>query len=359
MVRVRLKGWSNQQRTKPMTNANSTSHAVMLTGDRPTGALHLGHFAGSLKNRVALQEGEGKRYIMVADTQAFTDNMGNAEKVRQAIPEVIADYIGCGIDPEKTTIFLQSGVPELVEMTSIFMNITTVSRLERNPTVREEIRQRQFERNIPAGFLCYPISQAADITGLKATIVPVGNDQLPMIELAAETASRINRLAGRDILPEPTPMLSNVQRLPGIDGLAKASKSLNNAIFMSDDDKTITEKVMQMYTDPDHLKVSDPGKIEGNVVFAYLEAFHPDKDEVEALKEHYRRGGLGDMKVKRLLVQTLIDLIGPMREKRMDIVADHEHIMDVLVSGTRVARDVVRQTLSDIKEGLGLFQLTI
>lgn len=330
---------------------------VMLTGDRPTGALHLGHYIGSLKNRVAMQSLEGHRYIMIADTQAFTDNMGNIDKVTQAIPELIADYIGVGIDPEKTTIFLQSAVPELVELTMLYMNVTTVSRLERNPTVRDEIKHRQFERDIPAGFLCYPVAQAADITGLKATVVPVGGDQLPMIEIAVETVRRINRLSGKKVLPEPKAMLSTVPRLMGIDGQAKASKSLNNAIFLSDDEKTVSEKVMQMFTDSNHLKVSDPGQIEGNVVFEYLDAFHTDKEEVEAMKAHYRAGGLGDVTIKRLLISTLNELISPIKERRDHAFADKDRLFDILRTGSAKARAAVGQTLNEVKDGLGLFRL--
>lgn len=336
---------------------NNLHPNVMLTGDRPTGALHLGHYAGSLKNRVALQSLQGERFIMIADTQAFTDNMGNVEKVTRAIPELIADYIGSGIDPAKTTIFLQSAVPELHELTMLFMNLNTVSRLERIPTIKEEIKLRNFERDLPAGFLCYPVSQAADITGLKATVVPVGEDQLPMIEIAVETVRRINRLAGRSILPEPAPMLSSVKRLVGIDGGAKASKSLNNAIFLGDDEKTVSAKVMEMYTDSDHLRVSDPGKVEGNVVFEYLDAFHGDKEEVEALKAHYMAGGLGDVKIKRLLIKTLEELIAPIRDKRHQAFSDKDQLFDVLRTGTAKARCVVAQTLNEVKDGLGLFRL--
>jgi tryptophanyl-tRNA synthetase len=330
---------------------------VMLTGDRPTGALHLGHYIGSLRNRVAMQSLQGERYIMIADTQAFTDNMGNIDKVTQAIPELIADYIGVGVDPGKTTIFLQSAVPELVELTMLYMNVTTVSRLERNPTVRDEIKHRQFERDIPAGFLCYPVAQAADITGLKATIVPVGGDQLPMIEIAVETVRRINRLAGKEILPEPQAMLSSVQRLAGIDGKAKASKSLNNAIFLSDDEKTVSAKVMQMFTDPNHLKVTDPGQVEGNIVFEYLDAFHANKEEIEGLKAHYRAGGVGDVKIKRLLISTLNDLIQPIKEERDQAFVDKDRLFDILRQGSAKAREAVGQTLNEVKDGLGLFRL--
>ncbi len=337
-----------------MTNA---LRMTMLTGDRPTGPLHLGHYAGSLVKRVALQSLDADRYVMVADTQAFTDNMTNTDKVREAIPHLVADYIGVGIDPEKTTIFLQSGIPELAELTQLYLNLTTVSRLERNPTISAEIKLRQFERDIPAGFLCYPAAQAADITGFKATHVPVGDDQMPMIELAVEIARRINRLAKARILPEPGVVLSSVTRLPGIDGHAKASKSLGNAIFLSDSNDLIRKKVKDMFTDPGHLRITDPGKIEGNVTFAYLDAFHTDKEEVAALKEHYQRGGLGDGSVKKLLTETLISVIEPIRERREAAFADQNRIMSILRDGTAKARGVVADTLREVKQGLGLFSL--
>lgn len=336
---------------------NTVFPSVMLTGDRPTGALHLGHYAGSIKNRADQQVMDGERFIMIADTQAYTDNMGNAEKIRAAIPELIADYIGCGIDPEKTTIFLQSAVPELYELTSLLMNMVTISRLERNPTIKEEIKHRNFERDIPAGFMCYPISQAADIIGFKATVVPVGNDQLPMIELAGEVARKINRQAHKDILPTPLPQLSNVQRLPGIDGKSKASKSLGNAIYMSDDQKTVAEKVMQMYTDSNHIKVSDPGCIQGNVVFSYLDAFHKEPEEVDLLKRQYQKGGLGDVKIKRMLIAALDDLLTPIRTRREDAFANQEGLLEIVRDGSNRARHSVRKTVEEIKDGLGLFKL--
>jgi tryptophanyl-tRNA synthetase len=336
-----------------MTN---TTKMVMLTGDRPTGPLHLGHHAGSLIKRVELQSLNADRYVMVADTQAFTDNMQNTGKVREAIPHLVADYIGVGIDPTKTTIFLQSGIPELAELTQLYLNIVTVSRLERNPTISAEIKLRQFERDIPAGFLCYPAAQAADITGFKATHVPVGDDQMPMIELAVEIVRRINRLA-KTAIPEPDVVLSSVTRLPGIDGQAKASKSLGNAIFLSDTNDAIKKKVKNMFTDPGHLLISDPGKIEGNVTFAYLDAFHPNKHEVEALKEHYKRGGLGDGTVKKLLTETLISVIEPIRKRREEVYLDQDLILSILREGTEKARAVVADTLAEVKQGLGMFRL--
>jgi tryptophanyl-tRNA synthetase len=347
---------------------------TILTGDRPTGPLHLGHYAGSLVERVRLQEAEAERFVMIADTQAYTDNIENTRKVADAVPHLVADYIGCGIDPRKTTVFLQSAVPELAELTLLYMNLTTVSRLQRNPTVSHEIKLRGFDAvspagdgqqgdlpgtrmNIPAGFLCYPVAQAADITGFKATHVPVGDDQLPMIEIAQETARKVNRMSGYDLLPEPVAILTGTGRLPGIDGLAKASKSLGNAIFLSDSDEEITRKVMLMYTDPEHLTVAMPGKVEGNVVFAYLDAFHPDKAEVAALKEHYRTGGLGDVKLKRLLAASLTDFVGPIRERREAAYADRDASMRILREGSAVARERVASVLSDIRSGMGLLSL--
>lgn len=331
---------------------------TVLTGDRPTGPLHLGHYAGSIRERVRLQdETPAECFLMVADAQAYTDNIENTLKVAEAIPHVVADYIGCGIDPARTTVFLQSAVPELAELAQLYMNFTTVSRLERNPTVREEIRQRGYERDIPSGFLCYPVFQAADITGFRATHVPVGEDQLPMIELAQETAHRVNRAALRDILPEPVAVLSPTGRLPGIDGRAKASKSLGNAIHLMDTDAEIERKVMMMYTDPDHLTVAQPGKVEGNVVFSYLDAFHPDREEVSALMDHYRRGGLGDVKVKRLLSRTIVDLLTPIRARREAAYADHQSLRAILREGSAVARERVASVLSDVRSALGVYRL--
>ncbi len=336
-----------------------TKKVTVLTGDRPTGPLHLGHYAGSIRERVRLQDTAAERFVMVADTQAYTDNIDNTRKVGEAIPHIVADYIGCGIDPDRTTVFLQSAVPELAELTLLYMNMTTVSRLERNPTISAEKKMRGYgeaERDFPSGFLCYPIAQAADITGFRATHVPVGEDQLPMIELAQETASKVNRIASRDILPSPLAVLSATGRLPGIDGKAKASKSLGNAIHLLDSDVEIERKVMLMYTDPDHLTVAQPGRVEGNVVFAYLDAFHEDRQEVEALKDHYRRGGLGDVKVKRLLVKTLVDLISPIRERREKAYASPDAITDILRRGSAVARERVSEVLNDVRSGLGVYR---
>jgi tryptophanyl-tRNA synthetase len=330
---------------------------TMLTGDRPTGPLHLGHYAGSLIERVRMQDREAERFIMIADAQAYTDNIGDTAKVGEAIPTVVADYIAAGIDPARSTIFLQSAVPELVELMQIFMNITTLARLERNPTVRDEIKQRGFEKSIPAGFACYPIAQAADILGFRATHVPVGTDQLPMIELASETAARINRMAGRDVLAIPEVVLTTTGKLPGIDGRAKASKSLNNAIFLSDDPSEVKRKTMQMFTDPDHIRISDPGKVEGNVVFSYLDAFDPDKEKVSDLKRRYREGGLGDVTIKKELVLVLEALLTPMRERRPDPITSRDVCIDILRKGTDTARDRVADVLSQVRKSLGIFVL--
>lgn len=334
-----------------------TNQITMLTGDRPTGPLHLGHYAGSLIERVRMQDVEARRFVMIADAQAYTDNIGDTAKVAEAIPTLVADYIACGIDPRRSTIFLQSAVPELVELMQIFMNITTLARTLRNPTVGQEIKQRGFEKSLPLGFAAYPVAQSADILGFRATHVPVGADQLPMIELASETAARINRMAGSEVLFVPKVMLTTTSRLPGIDGHPKASKSLNNAIYLSDDANEVKRKVMQMFTDPGHLKVSDPGKVEGNAVFAYLDAFDPDKEKVEDLKGRYRRGGLGDASIKRELIVALEALLQPMRDRRPDPVADRDACIDILREGSLKARDAVANVLADVRKALGLFQL--
>ena len=337
---------------------NNTSKFTVLTGDRPTGSLHLGHYVGSILERVRLQDqADTECFVMVADAQAYTDNIDNTLKIRQAIPDIVADYVGCGIDPTRTTIFLQSAVPELAELSQLYMNMTTVSRLERNPTVREEIKHRGFERDIPSGFLCYPVFQAADITGFRATHVPVGEDQLPMIELAQELARKVNRAAGCHILPVPEAVLSKTGRLKGIDGKSKASKSLGNAIHLNDTDIQIEKKVMGMFTDPNHLHVKDPGQVEGNAVFGYLDVFHQNKQEVEGLKIHYMRGGLGDVKVKRILLKTLLELIGPIRDRREVIVSDPSLVNAILLEGTQKARKRVSQVLADVKVALGVYTL--
>ena len=333
----------------------SAERPIILTGDRPTGQLHLGHFAGSLRTRVGLQDSH-QQYLLLADTQALTDNADNVEKVQRNIIEVALDYLAVGIDPTKTTICIQSCLPALFELTSYYMNFVTVARLERNPTIKTEIQMRGFERDIPAGFLCYPVSQAADITAFKATLVPVGEDQIPMIEQTNEVVRRVNRQIGNEILPECKALLSNVGRLPGFDGKAKMSKSLGNTIVLDASDKDIKKAVNAMYTDPNHLRIEDPGQVEGNVVFTYLDAFDPNKAEVEELKAHYRRGGLGDGTVKKRLEGVLKELIGPIRERRHELAKDPTYVMDVLRDGTEKCRLITQDTLDEVKAGLGLFR---
>lgn len=327
---------------------------IILTGDRPTGQLHLGHFVGSLRSRVELQDSH-HQHILLADAQALTDNADNFEKVRRNIIEVATDYLAVGIDPNKTTICVQSHLPALNELTMLYLNFVTVSRLERNPTIKSEIQMRGFERDIPAGFLCYPVAQAADITAFKARVVPVGEDQIPMIEQTNEIVRRINRQTKTDILPECKALLSRIGRLPGFDGKAKMSKSLGNTIVLNATDKDIKKAVNAMYTDPNHLKIEDPGQVEGNVVFTYLDAFDPNKEEVEELKTHYRRGGLGDGTVKKRLEAVLKELIGPIRDRRNELAKDPDYIMDVLKSGTKKSQIITQSTLDEVKHGLGMF----
>lgn len=328
---------------------------IILTGDRPTGQLHLGHFVGSLRSRVGLQDSH-HQHILLADAQALTDNADNPDKVRRNILEVALDYLAVGIDPTRTTICVQSCLPALNELTMLYLNFVTVARLERNPTIKSEIQMRGFERDIPAGFLCYPVAQAADITAFKATVVPVGEDQIPMIEQTNELVRRVNRQIGQDLLPECKALLSNTGRLPGFDGKAKMSKSLGNTIVLNASDKDIKKAVNAMYTDPNHLRIEDPGQVEGNIVFAYLDAFDPDKEEVEALKAHYRRGGLGDGTVKKRLEGILKELISPIRERREALAKDPDYIMDILREGTIKCQNITQATLDEVKDGLGLFK---
>ena len=329
---------------------------VVLTGDRTTGPLHLGHYAGSLRKRVEIQN-EYDQTLLLADAQALTDNGHDPVKVRQNVLEVAADYLAAGIDPEKTGICVQSALHALPRLTMLYMNLVTVARLERNPTVKAEVQQKGMERDIPAGFMCYPVAQAADITAFKATLVPCGEDQLPMIEQSNELVDRINRLAGSTILPKARAMLSNTSRLPGIDGKAKASKSLGNAIPLGASREMIEASVRAMYTDRNHLKVTDPGKVEGNVVFSYLDAFDPDQEEVQALKDHYRRGGLGDMVLKRRLIGVLDDMLAPMRQKREAIMSRPDDLMDILRSGTKAARLRTDAVADEIEQSIGIFSL--
>ncbi|MFH3941096.1 tryptophan--tRNA ligase [Acinetobacter nosocomialis] len=335
--------------------SNVDQRPIILTGDRPTGQLHLGHFVGSLRSRVGLQDSH-HQHLLLADAQALTDNADNPDKVRRNILEVALDYLAVGIDPTKTTICVQSCLPALNELTMLYLNFVTVARLERNPTIKSEIQMRGFERDIPAGFLCYPVAQAADITAFKATVVPVGEDQIPMIEQTNEIVRRVNRQIGQDLLPECKALLSNMARLPGFDGKAKMSKSLGNTIVLNASDKDIKKAVNAMYTDPNHLRIEDPGQVEGNIVFTYLDAFDPNKEEVEELKAHYRRGGLGDGTVKKRLEGVLKELITPIRERREELAKDPDYIMDVLCQGTDKCRIITQQTLDEVKDGLGLFK---
>lgn len=338
---------------------------IILTGDRPTGRLHIGHYVGSLKRRVELQNSNkfDEIYIMIADAQALTDNMDNPEKIRQSIIEVALDYLACGLDPEKSCIFIQSQIPELTEMTFYYMNLVTVARLKRNPTVKTEIQMRGFENTIPVGFFNYPISQAADITAFKATTVPAGEDQAPMIELTREIAHRFNNIY-EEVLVEPDILLPDnaaCLRLPGIDGKAKMSKSLGNCIYLSDTEKDVKQKVMSMYTDPTHLKVEDPGHLEGNTVFTYLDAFStdehfkkylPEYKNLDELKAHYTKGGLGDVKVKKFLINVLEEELKPIRERRIELSNDIPYIYKILEEGSKKAREKAQQTLSEMKQAM-------
>ncbi len=340
---------------------------IILTADRPTGRLHIGHYVGSLRNRVLLQnKGDyDKMYVMIADAQALGDNHDNIQKIRDNIIEVAIDYLSCGLDPNKVTIFIQSEVPELTELTFYYMNLVTLSRLTRNPTVKEEIKLRNFETSLPVGFVTYPISQAADITAFKANIIPVGDDQLPMIEQTREIVRSFNTTY-KEVLVEPKAVLPELEvcrRLPGVDGNAKMGKSLGNGIYLSDDEKTVNQKIMSMYTDPDHIKVSDPGKVEGNVVFIYLDAFAtdeqikkyaPEYNTLQEVKDHYSRGGLGDVKVKKLLMSVLNEVLQPIREKRAYYEEHKNEVYDMLFKGSDEARRAAQETLNDVKKAMGI-----
>ena len=338
---------------------------IMLTGDRPTGRLHVGHYVGSLKRRVELQNtGDfDEMFVMIADAQALTDNADNPEKVRQNIIEVALDYLACGLDPEKCTLFIQSQIPQLCELSFYYMNLVTVSRLQRNPTVKSEIQMRNFEASIPVGFFTYPISQAADITAFKANVVPVGEDQLPMIEQCREIVHKFNSVYGEAlVMPKALiPENESCCRLPGTDGKAKMSKSLGNCIYLSDSEEEVRQKIMGMYTDPNHLKVSDPGQVEGNSVFTYLDAFctdeHfekylPDYKNLDELKDHYRRGGLGDVKVKKFLNAVMQEELAPIRARRKEWEQRIPDVMDILREGSRVAEAKAAETLNDVKASM-------
>ena len=361
MYLCRLIGNKNKQEIKNKQNMGK----IILTGDRPTGKLHLGHYVGSLRRRVELQNaGDFDRmFVFMADVQALTDNADNPEKIRQNIIEVALDYLSAGLDPEKCTLFIQSQIPELAELTTYLMNLITVSRVQRNPTVKTEIKMRNFEANIPLGFFCYPVSQAADITLFKATTVPAGEDQEPMIEVARELARRFNQIYG-DVLVEPNIMLpenATARRLPGTDGKEKMSKSLGNCIYLSDSADDVWQKVRSMYTDPNHINVSDPGTVEGNAVFTYLDAFSTDADfanfwpeyqNLDELKDHYRRGGLGDMKCKKFLNTVINNMLEPMRQRRHELEQDIPAIFDILRKGSEQAREVAAQTMSEVRHAM-------
>ncbi len=338
---------------------------VILTGDRPTGKLHLGHYVGSLRRRVELQNAGDyeKMFVFMADVQALTDNADNPEKIRQNIIEVALDYLAAGLDPAKCIIFIQSHIPELAELTTYLMNLITVSRVERNPTVKTEIKMRNFEANIPLGFFCYPVSQAADITLFKADIVPAGEDQKPMLEITRELVRRFNSTYG-EVLVEPDIMLpenETARRLPGTDGKEKMSKSLGNCIYLSDDADTVWQKVRSMFTDPNHLNVSDPGTVEGNAVFTYLDAFScdehfakylPDYHNLDEMKDHYRRGGLGDMKCKKLLNSILNEMLEPMRQRRHELEQDIPEVYNILRRGTDLARETAARTIHEVRNAM-------
>jgi tryptophan--tRNA ligase len=330
---------------------------VILTGDRPTGKLHIGHYVGSLKKRVELQNsGEYETFIMIADTQALTDNAKNPEKVRNNVLQVALDYLAAGIDPSKTTIFVQSQIPQLPELAMYYANLVSISRLERNPTVKTEIKQKNFGEGVPSGFVFYPISQAADITAFKATHVPVGEDQMPMIELTREISRSFNQTYETDTLVEPEVILSKEgveRRLPGINGMeAKMSKSLNNGIYLADSFEEMRAKVMKMYTDPEHIRVEDPGKIEGNVVFAYLDIFAEDKEKVAEMKADYQKGGLGDVAVKKYLIEEMDKILKPIREKRAELEKNPEIIYEILRKGSLEAEKIAAQTLKEVKQAM-------
>lgn len=337
---------------------------IILTGDRPTGKLHLGHYIGSLKNRVVLQN-EGnydEMYLMIADSQALTDNFDNPKKVRDNIINVALDYLSVGIDPKKVNIFIQSQIPALTELSFYYMNLVTVSRLQRNPTVKNEIKEKSFEKSIPVGFFCYPISQAADITAFKANIIPVGNDQLPMLEQTNEIVSSFNRIYGETLVPCKAILNENkiAQRLPGLDGNAKMSKSLNNGIYLSDPSDVIYKKVMSMYTDPNHIKVEDPGKVEGNMVFTYLDVFSSDEQiskyseyrTLDKMKKAYEKGGLGDVKIKKVLYNILEEILSPIREKRKYYEEHLDEVYSILKEGTTKANEKANKTLKEVKKAI-------
>ncbi|GAO99176.1 tryptophan--tRNA ligase [Fructobacillus ficulneus] len=330
---------------------------IYLTGDRPTGKLHIGHYIGSLKNRVAMQNsGEYDPYIMIADTQAFTDNARDPQKIQQSLAEVALDYLAVGLDPSKSTIFVQSQIPALAELTMYYMNLVSLGRLERNPTVKTEIKQKGFGESLPAGFLTYPVSQAADITIFKATKVPVGDDQQPMIEQTRELVRSFNNAYQTNVFVEPEGVFppKGQGRLPGIDGNAKMSKSLNNGIYLSDDADTVAKKVKSMYTDPTHIRVEDPGHVEGNVVFTYLDIFDPDQARVQDLKDQYQAGGLGDMKIKKHLLEVMDAELAPIRERRIEYAQNMDQVLAMLKDGSDKANQRAEATMQEVRAAMGI-----
>ena len=326
---------------------------IVLTGDRPTGPLHIGHYVGSLQSRIKLQD-EYDMFVMVADMQALTDNFDNPKKIQDNLFEVVLDYLAVGIDPSKANIFIQSQIPELTELFTLFLNLVTVARLERNPTIKTEIAQKNFEESVPAGFLCYPVSQASDITAFGAEIVPVGEDQLPLLEQTNEIVRKFNRIYNTNILKECEIYLSSCPRLIGIDGNAKMSKSLGNTIYIKDDVDTIKKKVMSMYTDPNHIRVEDAGKVEGNVVFTYLDIFYDNKKEIEELKAHYQKGGLGDVKLKKLLTDILVSILAPFQEKRKYYENNMDEVKKIIIKGNETAREKASNTLKQVRDVIGI-----
>jgi len=329
----------------------SEKKKIALTGDRPTGPLHLGHYVGSLKNRIVFQDTH-KQYVMIADAQALTDNADNPQKVRENVLQVALDYLAVGIDPSKSAIFIQSMIPQIAELTMFYLNLVTWNRLKHNPTVKQEIKQKGFEESVPAGFMVYPVSQAADISIVKAEVVPVGEDQLPMIEQTNELVRHFNRIYKTDVLVEAKAVIPKIARLPGIDGGAKMSKSLGNCIYLSDTADDIAKKVKSMYTDPGHLRVEDPGKVEGNPVFTYLDAFDTETEKVEELKAHYTRGGLGDSVVKKRLNEVLQALLEPIRARRLEFAKDPASVMKILKEGTMKTEETAAQTMHEVKQAM-------
>lgn len=329
---------------------------IILTGDRPTGQLHLGHYIGSLKKRVEMQaDPENQLFIMIADMQALTDNARNPEKVSSNVLEVALDYLSVGLDPARSTLFIQSQIPQLAELTMYYLNLVSVGRVRRNPTVKSEIEQKQFGEGVPTGFFIYPVSQAADITAFKANLVPVGEDQKPMLEQTQEIVHSFNSIY-QEVLVEPKAVLppKGMGRLPGLDGQGKMSKSLNNGIYLADPADVVQKKVMSMYTDPNHIHVQDPGQVEGNMVFTYLDVFGKDKTYIEELKDHYRQGGLGDVKIKRYLIDVLEEELAPIRARRAEFEKDPAMVMDILRKGSQEAEKVAAQTLSEVKKAMGI-----